>query len=141
MAIYLEKIIEALSNGTRNFTRHTFLISLLTLIALTVLQGWIVALPWETDNGSIIGISVGLSEVGCLIGATILSIFPSHRRNVHCVLFLIGVVGCLLGIFAITQSVHTPLLLISFTLIGKSRIDLLCSLKMILGNKFPIERF
>ena len=68
MAIYLEKVIEALSNGTRNFTRHTFLISALTLICLTVLQGWIVALPWETDNGSLIGVSVGLSEVGCLIG-------------------------------------------------------------------------
>ncbi len=44
--------------------------------------------------------------------------FPSHRRNVHVALFLVGIVGCLLGIFAITQSVHISLLLISFTLIG-----------------------
>ena len=68
MALYLETLVRSVQNQTNNFTRHTGFICVLTLIALTILQGWMVTLPWETDDSSLIGVSIGLSEVGCLIG-------------------------------------------------------------------------
>ncbi|XP_063723101.1 uncharacterized protein LOC134851101 [Symsagittifera roscoffensis] len=119
MALYLETLVRSVQNQTNNFTRHTGFICVLTLIALTILQGWMVTLPWETDDSSLIGVSIGLSEVGCLIGATILSVFPQRRRHVHVLLMSVGVIGCFLGIFAIdTGHVETTVLIIAFTCIG-----------------------
>ncbi|XP_075262136.1 uncharacterized protein LOC142353696 isoform X2 [Convolutriloba macropyga] len=104
-------------------TVRTVLLCLMSTATFTVWLSWNFSTPFQLQSPALVGWAVALADVGRLVGACGLILFPSGLHRQYYLQCLIGATGCLIGsCVTFTNSPEDPtqtvLVFVSLFLIG-----------------------